>query len=139
MINFSSTATGKTITCLFLSAFVLFKMNCLFAQTISAKWIDKNLKESVQQYKVLAKNVPEGVMPETFQNDSIKTCNSSSWIAGFYSGTLLYLYEATHDTALYNEALKKIVLMNNEQYNTDNTRFRLYDVLQLWKSLSGYS
>ncbi|HWH63330.1 MAG TPA: hypothetical protein VNS50_08655 [Ginsengibacter sp.] len=65
MINFSTTATGKTITCLFLSAFVLFKMNSLFAQPVSAKWINKNLKESAQQCKVLAKNIPEGVMPET--------------------------------------------------------------------------
>ena len=40
-------------------------MNSLFAQPVSAKWIDKNLKESAQQCKVLAKNIPEGVMPET--------------------------------------------------------------------------
>ena len=88
------------------------------AQNISVKSIDKVLKNAVSQYQVLMKKVPENVMPESFENGSLKTCTSANWVAGFYPGTLLYLYEATKQKDLYAEALKKIKLMDKEQYNT---------------------
>jgi len=108
---------GKTLAYVFLSV-VLFNPIRVSAQKISTSWIEKNLKEAVAQYKVLMQKVPDGVMPESFQGDSLKTCKSTNWIAGFYPGTLLYLYEATKDKVLYNEAIKKNVLMDKEQYNT---------------------
>jgi hypothetical protein len=64
-------------------------------------------------------NLPAGVMPQSVRHDSLKTCKSSDWVAGFYPGTLLYLYEATKDKSLYNEALSRITLMDKEQYNTE--------------------
>ncbi len=88
------------------------------AQTISIKSIDKNLQHCADQYQVLRQRVPENVMPESFQNDSLKTCTSNNWVAGFYPGTLLYLYEATKCDTLYSDALKKIKLMDKEQFNT---------------------
>ncbi|MEO8110403.1 MAG: glycoside hydrolase family 88 protein [Ginsengibacter sp.] len=90
----------------------------LKAQNISIKSIDKDLKKAAEQYQALMQKVPENVMPESFENDSLKTCTSGSWVAGFYPGTLLYLYEATKQKALYAGALKKIKLMDKEQYNT---------------------
>ena len=85
---------------------------------ITEKWIDQNLAHATEQYKTLIKNVPRGVMPESFGNNGLKTCNSESWVAGFYPGTLLFLYETSKDTALYNEATRRIKLMSKEQYNT---------------------
>jgi unsaturated chondroitin disaccharide hydrolase len=85
---------------------------------ITEKWIDQKLAHATEQYKTLIKNVPRGVMPESFGNNGLKTCNSESWVAGFYPGTLLFLYETSKDTALYNEATRRIKLMNKEQYNT---------------------
>ncbi len=85
---------------------------------ITEKWIDQNLAHASGQYRTLIKNLPRGVMPESFANNALKTCNSESWVAGFYPGTLLFLYEANKDTALYNEATRRIKLMNKEQYNT---------------------
>ena len=107
----------RTSAYVFMSVALLNSIQ-LSAQKISASWIDKNLKEADAQYKFLMQKVPDGVMPESFKGDSLKTCKSSDWVAGFYPGTLLCLYEATKDKVLYNEALKKIVLMDKEQYNT---------------------
>jgi hypothetical protein len=98
------------------------------SQKISAKWIDENLREAANQYSVLMKNVPEGVMPATFEHDTIKTNKSSSWVAGFYPGTLLYLYEGTNEKKLYDEALRRIVLMDDQQFNpnTHDLGFMMY-------------
>ncbi|HEY5405735.1 MAG TPA: glycoside hydrolase family 88 protein [Ginsengibacter sp.] len=109
---------SKTFIYVFFSIF-LFNPITACAQKISASWINKNMEDADAQYKMLMQKVPDGIMPESFQADNLKTCKSSDWVAGFYPGTLLYLYEATKDKTLYNEALKKIVLMDKEQYNTD--------------------
>ncbi|MEP6701088.1 MAG: glycoside hydrolase family 88 protein [Bacteroidota bacterium] len=86
---------------------------------IAAKWIDEHMQDAARQYKVLAQKTPANLMPRSFTNDSLRTCNSDNWTAGFYPGTLLYLYEATKDAALYEEALTRITLMDKEQYNTN--------------------
>jgi unsaturated chondroitin disaccharide hydrolase len=93
-------------------------MPSVHSQNISAKWINKNLNDAARQYKVMMQKVPAGVMPDSYLADTLKTCTSKSWVAGFYPGTLLYLYEATKIKSFYNEALAKIVLMDNQQFNT---------------------
>jgi unsaturated chondroitin disaccharide hydrolase len=95
---------------------------------ITTQWIDQNLAEAAAQYKYLATKVPAGVMPRSFTNDTLRTCTSENWVAGFYPGTLLYLYENTKDQALMNETLKKITLMDKEQYNkgTHDLGFMMY-------------
>ena len=85
---------------------------------ISEKWIDERMMKADEQYKYLATKVPEGVMPRSFTNDTLRTCTSENWVAGFYPSTLLYLYENTKDKAMYNEALKKITLMDDQQNST---------------------
>ena len=75
-------------------------------------------KNADKQYHYLMTQVPEGVMPRSFGNDSLRTCTSENWVAGFYPGSLLYLYEGTGDKSLYNEALHKITLMDKQQFNT---------------------
>ena len=110
--------TSAIVAGLIIFLFILCNLNNVYGQVISAKWITQNLKDADAQYKVFMQKIPDGVMPESFQGDTLKTCNSSNWVAGFYPGTLLYLYEATKDKTLYNEALKKITLMDKEQYNT---------------------
>ncbi|MEO7293367.1 MAG: glycoside hydrolase family 88 protein [Ginsengibacter sp.] len=87
-------------------------------KNISAKWINENLQDAAMQYKYLLTKVPEGVMPRSFTKDTLRTCSSDNWTAGFYPGTLLYLYESTNDKILYNEALKKVNVMDKEQFNT---------------------
>lgn len=121
-----STSTFKMVSCLLLVSSLL--LNCAYCQDISKKWINQNLTEAAKQYEELMHYVPDGLMPASFVNDSLKTCTSSSWVAGFYPGTLLYLYQATKNKTLFNEALKKIVLMDDQQYNkgTHDLGFMMY-------------
>jgi unsaturated chondroitin disaccharide hydrolase len=106
---------------------ILISFSCCDAQKItsslspliSAGWINNNLKDASNNYQFLMQHVPDEVMPLSFANDSLKTCNSGNWVAGFYPGTFLYLFEGTKDSVLYQEAMRKIPLMDKEQYNTE--------------------
>ena len=82
------------------------------------KMIDQHFKDAYSQYKVLMNNLPPGRFPKTFQNDTLNTSGSDWWCSGFYPGSLLYIYEQTKDTVLYNEAIRMLGLLQKEQYNT---------------------
>lgn len=80
--------------------------------------IDQALLKAVNQYKYLAAHVPPGVLPKTFlATKKLETSNSSWWTSGFYPGSLLYLYEYSHDTALLNESAGRRLLLEKEQFN----------------------
>ena len=80
--------------------------------------IDKALVNAVSQYKYMAAHLPAGVLPKTYlATKKLETSSSSWWCSGFYSGSLLYLYEYSHDTAMLNEALRRNTLLEKEQYN----------------------
>jgi hypothetical protein len=83
------------------------------------KQINKNLVDGVAQYKVLMSLTPADKLPKTWHADKNKseTSNSGWWCSGFYPGTLLYLYKATGDTAMQQEALRRLKLLEKEQYN----------------------
>lgn len=82
--------------------------------------IDKNFTDAVAQYKVLAKNLPADKFPKTYflATGKYEWSNSGWWCSGFYPGTLLYLYQQTKDTALYNEAMRILEVLKKEQFNT---------------------
>ncbi|MDG3582331.1 glycoside hydrolase family 88 protein [Galbibacter pacificus] len=82
--------------------------------------IDKALQTAAEQYIYMANRLPDGRFPKTYHKttDSLETSNSGWWCSGFYSGTLLYLYEAMGDAELKNEALKSLQALKKEQYNT---------------------
>jgi unsaturated chondroitin disaccharide hydrolase len=84
------------------------------------KTIDKNLADASLQYKVLAKNLPPGKFPKTFYptTGEYEFSNSGWWCSGFYPGTLLYLYEQTKDSSLYNEAMRILNVLEKEKNNT---------------------
>lgn len=83
-------------------------------------WINTSLQKAVSQYKYLAATVPNGVLPRTYLNDKLVTTVSKNWVAGFYPGTLLYLYKGTKNQAMYAEAVKRIVQLDQQQYMTSN-------------------
>ena len=84
------------------------------------KTIDKNFIDAAEQYKVLAKNLPANKFPKTYfpTTNKYEWSNSDWWCSGFYPGTLLYLYQQTKDSSLYNEALRILELLKKEQFNT---------------------
>ena len=81
--------------------------------------IDGSLRQSVNQYKVLMGRVPADRLPKTYMaaGDKLETSNADWWTSGFYPGTLFYLYEFAHDTALLREATNRLRLLEKEQYN----------------------
>ncbi len=80
--------------------------------------IQKNFAAGAAQYKVLMNKLPPGRFPRSFENDSLRTSGSDWWCSGFYPGSLLYLYEQTHEPALQTEAMRMLDLLEKEQYNT---------------------
>jgi hypothetical protein len=84
------------------------------------KTIDKNFIDAAAQYKVLMQNLPADKFPKTYfpTTDKYEFSNSGWWCSGFYPGTLLYLYQQTKDTGLYNEAMRILNVLKKEQFNT---------------------
>ncbi|HEX7755797.1 MAG TPA: glycoside hydrolase family 88 protein, partial [Niabella sp.] len=48
----------------------------------------------------------------------VKACGPGNWVAGFYPGTLFYLYQETKNAWTLEEGLRRVKLMDAEQYNT---------------------
>ena len=89
-----------------------------------------DLAFAAAQYKVLMNNTPPGRMPRTYDvsRDSVLTTDSRWWCSGFYPGTLWYLYEATGDTVIREEAVKRLALLEAERFNTHDhdLGFKMY-------------
>jgi len=126
----------KHITC-FLFYLLINNVVCC-AQKIAGYTPDKNLLKEIQvklgdadkQYRVMMNILPPGRFPKTFdpKTGKLETSNSGWWCSGFYPGTLLTLFEQTKDTVLYNEALRMLGLLKQEQYNktTHDLGFMMY-------------
>ena len=84
------------------------------------KNIDQEFVDAASQYKSLMKDLPPGRFPRNYdpKKDSMETSNSGWWCSGFYPGSLLYLYEQTNDSILYNEAMRMLSLLEKEKNNT---------------------
>lgn len=116
----------KSIIKIVLSFTVLVLYNSAIAQTkfkkdkALIKKIEQNFADAAAQYKVLAKNLPADKFPKTYfpTTGKYEWSNSGWWCSGFYPGTLLYLYQQTKDTALYNESLRILDVLKKEQFNT---------------------
>lgn len=82
--------------------------------------VNSSLQKAVANYTVMAKRLPAERFPVSFNTttQTLKTSGSEPWVGGFYPGALLYLYEATKDTSLYNEALRKLQVLEKEKHNT---------------------
>jgi len=91
---------------------------------------EESLYKSAQQYHVLMRQLAVDRFPVTYYENQKKlvTSGSEPWVGGFYPGTLLYLYEFTKDTFLYNEALRKMKVLEKEKYNktTHDLGFMMY-------------
>lgn len=104
--------------------------NTLQPKPALIRLIDGNLRQAVTQYKVLMDHVPAGRLPKTWYANAgrLETSDAGWWTSGFYPGTLFYLYEFSHDTALLREARGRLQLLQKEQFNkgTHDLGFMLY-------------
>ena len=101
--------------------------------------IDGDLRQAVNQYKILMGRVPADRMPRSFTAGSatLVTSDAGWWTSGFYPASLFYLYQFSHDTSLLNEGERRLKLLDKEQYNrgTHDLGFMMYcpygDLLKL--------
>ncbi len=98
------------------------------AQKLNKKQLKAEFRNAAAQYKVMKKLLPPGRFPKTYEKRKLETSGSGWWCSGFYPGSLLYIYEQTKDTAIYNEAIRSMGLLKNEQFNknTHDIGFMMY-------------
>ncbi len=87
-----------------------------------AKFIQKEMDFAVLQSRRMYDSVKDldGRLVNTTRNGVLETCDSKNWVAGFFPGTLWYLYEYTGDPDLRAAAERMTERMAPEQYNRDN-------------------
>lgn len=103
---------------------VVINVSCATRYTRNTAPLNVNqlLKEAGEQYLFLKDQLKDNTgFPKTFDKtkQQLETSDSKWWCSGFYPGTLLYLYEATGEKALLNEATRMLTLLEPEQYNTE--------------------
>lgn len=92
--------------------------------------IDKNFQEAAVQYKQMMTKLPPDRFPKTYyeQTGKFQTAPATDWCSGFYPGTLIYLYEATKDQSLLNEAERILKVLEKEKNDksTHDLGFMMY-------------
>jgi unsaturated chondroitin disaccharide hydrolase len=98
----------------------------LFAQSNSntslKKQIAANLTLAVAQYQLLHSNVAANRMPQNYDISSGKMVTSDTkwWCAGFFPGTLWYLYDYSKNESIKKIAEERLNLMEPEKHFTGN-------------------
>jgi unsaturated chondroitin disaccharide hydrolase len=115
---------GKSFAAAIISMFILGiggkaqQVQKLKAKSNLVAKIDNSIQKADKQYKYFMQQIPADKFPRSLdRNGKLVTSNSEWWCSGFYPGTLLYLVEATKDAVLKDEALKKLKLLEKEQFN----------------------
>lgn len=85
-----------------------------------AQLINDEFKFAVDQYKVLANNIPAGLTPQSYANGKSINYDIKWWCSGFYSGSLWYLYEQTKDASIKKEAEEALKVIEPNQTYTGN-------------------
>jgi unsaturated chondroitin disaccharide hydrolase len=95
-----------------------------FAQSKSkqnmATLIDEQMRFANEQYKVLAKNTPADRMPKSLKDNKVESSDTKWWCSGFYSGSLLYIYEYTQDAETKAEINRRLGVLEKEKHYTGN-------------------
>lgn len=83
---------------------------------------------AADQYEYMAGMLPKERFPKTFENGQLKTSGPGWWCSGFYPGTLIYLFELSGDSSLWNESERILKVLEREQYNktTHDLGFMMY-------------
>ena len=114
--------TWITKTAMLILAVINVSCATKYTRCIGQFGVNQLLNESSEQYLFLKDQLKHNAgFPKTFDKtkQQLETSNSKWWCSGFYPGTLLYLYEATGNKALLDEANRMLSLLEPEQYNTE--------------------
>jgi len=105
-------------------AFLVLLNSISFAQNNvrkpMAQLISDEFKFAADQYKFLAKGIPAGKTPQTYQNGKHVNYDIQWWCSGFYSGSLWYIYEQTKNESIKKEAEDALKVIEPNQTFTGN-------------------
>jgi unsaturated chondroitin disaccharide hydrolase len=111
----------KNITLFLLCFFIVTKSAFSQVQKQSmANLIDEQMHFANEQYKILAKNTPADRMPKALKDNKVETSDLRWWCSGFFSGSLLYIYEHTQDAAIKAEAERRLAVLEPMKHYTGN-------------------
>ncbi|QNK61603.1 glycoside hydrolase family 88 protein [Pedobacter sp. PAMC26386] len=84
--------------------------------------IDEQFNFAAKQYKVLDKNIPAGLTPQSYdaKKNKLVAYDIKWWCSGFYSGSLWYIYEQTKEAEIKNAAEKALKVIESNQYFSGN-------------------
>lgn len=85
-----------------------------------SKLIHDQFEFAAGQYKVLGKNIPSGLTPQSFADGKPVNREIKWWCSGFYSGSLWYIYEQTKDQEIKQEAEKALSVIEPNKTFTGN-------------------
>lgn len=92
--------------------------------------IDSSFQSAILQYKLLKSKLPNNRFPKSYEADGkgLVTSSARDWTSGFYPGSLLYLYEASSDQEIFDEAKVKLQLLDTQKFNkrTHDLGFMMY-------------
>lgn len=76
------------------------------------------LEAAARQYEWLAAHLPaDGTSPRSFEHGSLRTVANKDWTAGFFPGSLWYLFEATGDAKWKSLATQYTAKLAREKDN----------------------
>ena len=98
------------------------------AALLSCQESDKALADRVfdiaaKQYAAMDANLSETTLPRTIESDTLKLSNPSWWCAGFYPGSLWYIYLRTGD-----ENIRELAEKNTRKVYPETQKARSHDI-----------
>lgn len=114
----------KTIIATFLvcTTFATTKAQITTTKKQMSSLIEQQFQFAAKQYKILAKNTAPNVMPKTYDQATkkLETSNTKWWCSGFFTGSLLYIYEYTNDKEILTEAKNRLAILEKEKHYKGN-------------------
>ncbi|WP_302545934.1 glycoside hydrolase family 88 protein [Coprobacter fastidiosus] len=117
--------------CVLVASLLLFANNTIAQKNSMSKIIDEAFKNASSQYAGLIKEMSStpGLLPHSILPDgSLHRVSPSSWVSGFFPGSLWYIYEYTGNVTVRKNAEKFTTYLKTQKNNnkTHDIGFMLY-------------
>ena len=117
--------------CVLIASLLLFANNTIAQKNSMSKIIDEAFKNASSQYAGLIKEMSStpGLLPHSILSDgSLHRVSPSSWVSGFFPGSIWYIYEYTGNVTVRKNAEKFTTYLKTQKNNnkTHDIGFMLY-------------
>ena len=106
--------------CVLIASLLLFANNTIAQKNSMSKIIDEAFKNASSQYAGLIKEMSStpGLLPHSILPDgSLHRVSPSSWVSGFFPGSLWYIYEYTGNVTVRKNAEKFTTYLKTQKNN----------------------